>query len=407
MAAERALHLQGPPRPSEPGARGPGCPVREQPVKLCRSSLRGSSRPQGVPPLAAHRPLPGPGPLAGVSPRELGGTGLAGPGPRPALHPPAPALPGPAPEALRAKDVVGPAGKPLARRKPPGRPRRDPRSPERPLPTGNTRTSPPGLPRPGPPRAPTGSLTGRGRPGARPTRRARPGGGRPRAHNGARARPHPGSPGAGWRGAGPCRPTRSLLARRGSPWRQLADPHRLSLPARFLRGSGAAAPGEDRGRGGTPRPRPAPPRQPIGPAPPEGGVSSPAPPPARRPIGPASKSPSLRPPPLHPIGSLRVLAPPHWPRPVTSAAVARLGRLPSTGCNRGGLPQLSGVGRARHWRRFSAAAGSGTSGGRGRAAARGQSRPQPLLRGLSVPKLVTTSPLQKRLGLKPQRGRYC
>lgn len=76
-------------------------------------------------------------------------------------------------------------------------------------------------------------VTGLGCPQARSARagRACPRGGRPRTHiTGRGPGPHPGSPGAEWRGAGRCRPTRSLPAKRGSPWRrQLAD--RLLAPA--------------------------------------------------------------------------------------------------------------------------------------------------------------------------------
>lgn len=178
------------------------------------------------PELAAPRPRPGPGPLA-QRPRTTPCPAPAGahaPEARAGGSPSRRICPG-APGTLRA----APAGTPAP-----------PRAPSLP---GNPRDAPAGTPAPpaSPARREPRLLTGRGRRGARPTRRARPGGGRPRAHNGARARPHPGSPGAGWRAAGPCRPTRSLLARRGSPWRPLADPLRLSLPARLLRGGGGGS----------------------------------------------------------------------------------------------------------------------------------------------------------------------
>lgn len=93
---------------------------------------------------------------------------------------------------------------------------------------------PPSQAGPGPGRrrdaAGSGLLTGLGRAGAA-AGKARPGGGRPRTHiTGRGPEPHPGSPGAEWRAADRCRPTRSLPAKRGSPWRRLTGQRRTLAP---------------------------------------------------------------------------------------------------------------------------------------------------------------------------------
>lgn len=122
-------------------------------------------------------------------------------------------------------------------------------------------------------------VTGPGRPQARRAGagRARPGGRRPRTHiTGRGPGPHPGSPGGDRRGAGPCRPTRSLPAKRGSPWRRrrrrLGDrlpalapgPHGFvevaaaAAAARLVSANSRRSSAADGGRGGVSRPRPEP-----------------------------------------------------------------------------------------------------------------------------------------------------
>lgn len=97
------------------------------------------------------------------------------------------------------------------------------------------------------PGAPTGAQGG-ARAG-----RARPGGGRPRTHiTGHGAGPHPGSAGADRRGAGRCRPTRSLPAKRGSPWRRR---QRRRLASLLLALAPGPAPPRQRRRRRRPGPR--------------------------------------------------------------------------------------------------------------------------------------------------------